>query len=95
MLSGASGLVASALPVVCVIAGTSLVALAIVAWLVRDVAVRAIARAKPDQVAAVIVALASLITPFHWIWPWSARTRTARRQEDNDSRTGPSAGGQA
>jgi hypothetical protein len=81
MLSRLNDVLASALPVVCVVACSSLVAVFIVAWLVREVAVRAIERATPDQVAAVIVALTGLVSPFCWIWPWSGKIR---RSVDNN-----------
>lgn len=95
MLSAASNLVAGAPPAVWVVAGTALVMVAIVAWVVREVAVRAIDKASPHEVAAVISALASLVSAFRWVWPWSAKATTPRRQGDNDSGSnGPSAGEQ-
>ena len=99
MLSRLNDLVASALPMVCVIAGSSLVVVLIVALLVREIAIRAIERATPDQVPAVIAALTGLITPFRWIWPWSAkpsalRSRTTRKALDNGSSSDGTAGGQ-
>ncbi|MGH3159844.1 MAG: hypothetical protein ACRDNF_25170 [Streptosporangiaceae bacterium] len=64
---------ASALPVTIVIACTSLVAIAISAWLVRDVARRAIERTSPDKVPAVVQALGSLLHPLRLFLPWSGR----------------------
>jgi hypothetical protein len=69
MLSMVSDPAASMLPVVCVVAVSSLAAVAIVAWLVRGITLRAIAKAPPDQAAAVIDALAGLVSPFRWLWP--------------------------
>jgi hypothetical protein len=92
MLSGLNDVLVSALPVVCVVAGTSLAVVLVIAWLVRDLGIRAIAKAAPDQVAAVVGALPGLVSPFRWIWPWS-RKIPARRREGVDERTGPSAEG--
>jgi hypothetical protein len=89
MLSRLNDALANALPVLCVVAGSSLIVIFIVAWLVREVAVRAIEKAAPDQVVAVIIALAGLVSPFRWIWPWSGK---AQRLMDND-KDRPSAGG--
>jgi hypothetical protein len=94
MLSEVSGLVESALPVVGVITAGSLVAFAILAWLVREVAVRAIEKATPEQVAAVVIAVAELVSPLRWIWPWSAKASsfgsgTLPLQEDNKPSSGP------
>lgn len=73
MLSCLNDVVASALPAVCVVAGTSLVVIIVVARLVRDVALRAIEKTAPDQVAAVVTALTDLASPFRWLWPWSRK----------------------
>src|SRR5258708_7909494 len=73
LLSGMRDPVASALPLVCVIAVSAVVVVGIVAWLVREVALRAIEKSEPTQVAAVVLALAALVSPFRWIWPWSSR----------------------
>ena len=91
MLLYLNDVLASALPVACVVAGSSLVVVLIVAWLVRDVAVRAIAKATPDQLAPVITALAGLVSPFHQIWPWSGKTQ----RPADDSKDRPSRGRQA
>jgi hypothetical protein len=80
------------LPVVCVIAVSSLAAIVVLAWLVREVAARAIEKAAPDQVAAVVSALAGLVSPFRWIWPWAARMRISPRHANNDASGDPSAG---
>jgi hypothetical protein len=69
----------SALPVVVVIAVASIAALGIVAWLVRDVARRAIERTSPDKVDAVVRALGSLWEPLRGFVPWSGRADTADR----------------
>jgi hypothetical protein len=65
--------VSSALPVIIVVACTAIVAIAISAWLVRDVARRAIERTSPDKVPAVVLALGSLLHPLHLFLPWSGR----------------------
>jgi hypothetical protein len=64
--------VASALPVIIVIACTAIVAIAISAWLVHDVAHRAIERSSPDKVPAVVLALGSLLHPLRLFLPWSS-----------------------
>jgi len=63
--------VANTLPVIIVIACTAIVAIAISAWLIRDVAHRAIERSSPDKVPAVLVALGSLLYPLRLFLPWS------------------------
>jgi hypothetical protein len=65
--------VASALPVIIVIACTAIVAIAISAWLVRDVAHQAIERTSPDKVPAVVLALGALLHPLRLFLPWSGR----------------------
>jgi hypothetical protein len=65
--------VASALPVIIVISCTAIVAIAISAWLVRDVAHRAIERTSPDNVPAVVLALSALLHPLRLFLPWSGR----------------------
>jgi hypothetical protein len=65
--------VASALPVIIVIACTAVIAIAISAWLVHDVAHRAIDRANPDKIPAVLLALGSLLHPLRLFLPWSGR----------------------
>jgi hypothetical protein len=75
----------SALPVVVVIAVASIAALGIVAWLVRDVARRAIERTSPDKVDAVVRALGSLWEPLRGFVPWSGRADMA----DHPPRHGP------
>src|SRR5437660_11255254 len=65
--------VASALPVIIVIACTAIVGIAISAWLVRDVAHQAIKRTTPDKVPAVVLALGALLHPLRLFLPWSPR----------------------
>ena len=74
--------VASTLPVIIVVACTVVAALAISAWLVRDVAHRAIDRTNPDKVAAVVSALGSLLHPLRLFLPWSDRRASAGRSCD-------------
>jgi hypothetical protein len=99
MLSRLSDVLAGLLPVVCVVAVSSLAAVVTVALLVRDVAARAIEKAAPDQVAAVVIAVAALVGPFRWLWPWSGRTCAQPVQYDQDNGveepSSQSAGGQA
>jgi hypothetical protein len=64
---------AGALPVIIVIACTTIIAIAISAWLVRDVARRAIERTSPERVPAVVLALGSLLHPLRLFLPWSSR----------------------
>ncbi len=63
--------VAGALPAIIVVACTAIVAIAISAWLVRDVAHRAIERTSPEKVPAVVLALGSLLHPLRLFLPWS------------------------
>jgi hypothetical protein len=65
--------VSAALPVIVVIALSAIVAIAITALLVRDIACRAIARANPDEVPAVLQALAAMLGPLGDYLPWSGR----------------------
>ena len=71
----------SVLPVVCVVAVSAVAVVIVVAWLVREVALRAIEKSTPDQVASVVLALAALVSPFRWIWPWSDRRPLVSRDE--------------
>jgi hypothetical protein len=59
------------LPVVIVLAVSSVIAIAIAAWLVYQVARRAIDKTTPEGVAAVILALATLLNPLRLFLPWS------------------------
>jgi hypothetical protein len=65
--------VSAALPVVVVIAFSTVVAVAITALLVWGIACRAIARANPDEVPAVLEALAAMLGPLGDYLPWSGR----------------------
>lgn len=86
-----SGPLTDALPVVCVIAASGVVVVIVLAWLLHDVAARAIARCEPDQVAPVVLALSSLVSRFRWMWPWSDRERSS----ENDDTNQPAPGSQA
>lgn len=57
-----------------VIAVSAVAAIAIVAWLIREVARRAIDKTAPDHVAPVLLALAALASPFRWFLPWSSQS---------------------
>lgn len=81
MLTRVYGLAAGIMPAVCVVAVCAVVTIAIVAWLVRDLGHRAIDKSAPDQVAAVLLALAALVGPFRWIWPWSHNAASDRPSE--------------
>jgi hypothetical protein len=63
--------IASALPVIIVIACTAIIGIAISAWLVRDVAHQAIKRTTPDKVPSVVLALGALLHPLRLFLPWS------------------------
>jgi hypothetical protein len=63
----------SALPVAIVVACTAIVCLGIAAWLVREVALRAIDRSSPEKVAAVVQALGSILRALGVFLPWSGR----------------------
>jgi hypothetical protein len=65
--------IAGALPVVIVIATSTVIAIAIAAWLVYQVALRAIDKAPPEGVAAVILALGALLNPLRLFLPWPTR----------------------
>jgi hypothetical protein len=59
------------LPAVIVIAVSAVAAIAIVAWLVRQIALKAIEKVSPEGVAPVIMALSALPSPFRLFLPWS------------------------
>lgn len=59
------------LPVVIVIAVTVVVTIVIAAWLVRDVARKAIDKTTPEGVAPVVAALGALLSPLRLFLPWS------------------------
>jgi hypothetical protein len=65
--------IASAWPVIAIIGFTVIVTVAIAAWLVRDVAHRAIERTSPEKVPAVVMALGSFLHPLRLFLPWSSR----------------------
>jgi hypothetical protein len=69
-------LFSGALPVVIVIAVSALAMAAMAAWLVHDVARKAIDKTTPEGVAQVVGALADLLSPLQSYLPWSNR-RTA------------------
>jgi hypothetical protein len=66
-----SSLISGALPVIIVIALSTIIAVAIAAWLIREVASRAIEKTKPEDVASVVVALGALLNPLRLFLPWS------------------------
>jgi len=74
----------SPMPVIIVIAVSGVVALAIGARLVRDVAHMAIEKATPEGVPAVVVALSSLLRPLRMFLPWSSREERSGNPEIND-----------
>lgn len=68
------------LSVIIVIAVSGIAAMIIAAWLVYQVARRAIDKATPDGVAAVVLALAALLNPLRQFLPWSPPGETPRTQ---------------
>jgi hypothetical protein len=62
------------LPVIIVIAVSAVAAIAIAAWLVHQVARRAIDKVPPEGVAAVILALGALLNPLRLFLPWPNRS---------------------
>jgi hypothetical protein len=70
--------VSGVLPVIIVIAVSTIAAIAIAAWLVNQVARRAIDKATPEEVAPVILALGALLNPLQLFLPWRARSGPAR-----------------
>lgn len=80
---------ASALPVIIVVACTTIIAIAISAWLVRDVAHRAIERTSPDNVPAVVLALGALLHPLRLFLPWSSRGKGQGLPPDSDQGKAP------
>lgn len=80
---------AGALPVIIVVASTTIIAIAISAWLVRDVAHRAIERTSPEKVPAVVLALGSLLHPLRLFLPWSSRDARPSLPLGNDQDESP------
>jgi len=66
--------ISGALPVIIVIAVSTLVAITIAAWLVYQVARRAIDKVPPEGVATVILALGALLNPLRLFLPWPNRS---------------------
>jgi hypothetical protein len=68
------------LPVVVavVFAGVGLAAMAITAWLLHQIARRALDKTTPDGVESVIRALSTLIDPLRMFLPWSRWDSSAR-----------------
>jgi hypothetical protein len=62
-----------ALPVVVVIAVTTITAIAIAACLILSIARRAIEKASPDEVPAVILALTAMLGQLADYLPWSGQ----------------------
>lgn len=62
--------ISGVLPVIIVIAASAVVAIAIAAWLVHQVARRAIDKVPPEGVAPVILALGALLNPLRLFLPW-------------------------
>lgn len=62
--------VPDALAITVVLALAAIVAIAISAWLVHDVAREAMKRTSPENVAAVVLALAALLRPLALYLPW-------------------------
>lgn len=64
--------ISAALPVIIVIAISAIAAIAIAAWLVREVASRAIDKTTPESVASVVHELGTLLNPLRLFLPWSS-----------------------
>jgi hypothetical protein len=76
--------IAAALPVVIVIAVSAVTAIAIAAWLVYQVALKAIDKVPPEGVAAVILALGALLNPLRLFLPWPNRGEPAKPPHAED-----------
>lgn len=66
--------ISGVLPVIIVIAVSAVAAIAIAAWLVNQVARRAINKVSPEGVAPVILALGALLNPLRLFLPWPDRS---------------------
>jgi hypothetical protein len=60
------------------LAGVALAAIAMVAWLLHQIARRALDKTSPDGVESVIRALSTLIEPLRMFLPWSRWDKQAR-----------------
>ena len=74
-------LISDPLPVVIVIAASAIATAVIGAWLVHQVASKALDKTTPDGVAQVILALGSLLHPLGLYLPWSLRKKSSRSSE--------------
>lgn len=77
---------AGALPLLGVALGGAIIGIAIVAWLVREIASLAIEKSEPDHVADVVSALAALISAFRFFLPWSKAQALTRLPPRHKSR---------
>lgn len=68
------------LTVTIVIAVSAVTAIAITAWLVHQVARRAIDKTTPEGVAPVILALGALLNPLRLFLPWSSLSASPQPQ---------------
>ncbi len=104
-MPGTTDSVALMVIAVIVIACSAVAAVAVAAWLVYQIARRAIEKTTPEGVPSVILALASLIDPFHRFLPWSGRAPIseapagdsdgASGQDGDEDRSAFPGGGQA
>jgi hypothetical protein len=76
-----TSLISGALPVIIVIALSAIIAVAIAAWLIREVAQRAIEKTTPEGVAAVVLALGALLNPLRLFLPWSSARSPAELKD--------------
>jgi Mn2+/Fe2+ NRAMP family transporter len=67
-----------------VVAVSAVVALAIAAWLLHQVARRAIDKSTPEGLPAVLVALGAMIDPLRLFLPWSGRRPAEARRDDEE-----------
>jgi len=65
-----------------VIAVSALAAIAITAWVLHQIARRALDKTTPDGVESVILALSALVEPFRMFLPWSQRGRSGLPKDD-------------
>jgi hypothetical protein len=77
----ADGLVASVMPVVCVIAISAVTVVIVVSLLVREVTIRAIEKCPPEQIPQVLSVLGEWFGVIRWIWPWPGKERPVLGKE--------------
>jgi len=88
--TGTTYLMPGMLTVTIVIAVSTVTTIAIAAWLVHQVARRAIDKTTPEGVAPVILALGALLNPLRLFLPWTNPSASPQSQtrKDNEARRG-------